>query len=60
LPGESWSPRSADTGFQTHRRNKLQPEIARTSNIRDYQMAKGKPKNLINRNQNYLASSRKK
>ena len=57
LPGESWSPRSADTGLQTHRRNKLQPETARTFNARDYQMAKGKHKNLTNRNQDYLASS---
>jgi hypothetical protein len=57
LPGESWSPRSADTGLQTHRKNKLQPETARTSNIRDYQMAKSKHKNLTNRNQDYLASS---
>jgi hypothetical protein len=29
----------------------------KTSNTRDYQMAKGKCKNLANRNQNYLASS---
>jgi hypothetical protein len=56
LPGESWSPRSADTGLQTHRRNKLQPET-RTSNTRDYQVAKGKCKNLTNRNQDYLATS---
>jgi hypothetical protein len=35
LPGESLSPRSAGTGLQTHRRNKLQPETARTSNTRD-------------------------
>jgi hypothetical protein len=57
LPGESWSPRSADTGLQTHRRNKLHPETARTSNTRDYQMVKGKCKNLTNRIQDYLASS---
>jgi beta-lactamase class A len=56
LPGESWSLRSADTGLQTHRRNKLQPETARTSNTRDYQKVKGKHKNLTNRNQDYLAS----
>jgi hypothetical protein len=37
--------------------NKLQPETARTSNIRDYQMAKDKLKHLTNRNQGYLASS---
>ena len=57
LPGENWSPRSADTGLQTHGRNKLQPEIARTSNNRDYQISNGKCKNLTNRNQDYLASS---
>jgi hypothetical protein len=57
LPGESWSPRRADTSLQTDRRNKLQPEIARTSNTRDKQMAKGKCKNLTNRNQDYMASS---
>ena len=57
LPGESWSPRSADKVLQTHRRDKLQPETARSSNTRDYQMAKGKWKNLTNRNQDYLASS---
>jgi hypothetical protein len=50
LPGESCSPRSA--GLQTHRRNKLQPETARTSNTRDNKVA-----NLTNRNQDYLASS---
>jgi hypothetical protein len=42
---------------QNHRRNKLQPETARTSNTRDYQMAKGKCKNLTNRNQDHLVSS---
>ena len=49
--------RSADTGLHTHRRNKLQPETDRTSNARDGQMAKGKHKNLTNKNQDYLASS---
>jgi uncharacterized protein YeaO (DUF488 family) len=57
LPGESWSPRSADTGLQTHRRNKLQPEPARTYNTRDCQMPKGKCKNLTNRKQDNLAIS---
>ena len=57
LPGKSWSLRSADTGLQTHNRNKLQPETARILNTRDYQMTKGKCKNLNNRNQDYLASS---
>jgi hypothetical protein len=45
------------TEDDTHRRNKLQPETARTSNSRDYQMVKGKCKNLSNRNQDYSASS---
>ena len=53
LPGEDWSPRNTDTGLQMHRRNKLQPETARTSNTRDYQMAKGKCKNFTNKNQDY-------
>jgi hypothetical protein len=44
-------------GIETHLRNKLQPETARTSNTRDFQMAKGNHKNLNNRNQDYLASS---
>jgi hypothetical protein len=58
LPGESWSPKSADTGLQTHRMNKLQPKTARTSNTRDYHMVKGKPKNFTNTNQDYLTSSK--
>jgi hypothetical protein len=57
LPGEISSPRSADTGLKTQRRNKLQPETERTSNTRNYQIVKGKCKNLTNRNQDYLASS---
>ena len=50
-------PGSVDTGLQTHSRNKLHPETARTPNTRDYQIRKGKFKNLTNRNQDYLASS---
>jgi hypothetical protein len=57
LLGKSWSPRSADKDLHAHRRNKLQPETARTSNTRDYQIAKGKCKNLTYRNQDYLSSS---
>ena len=57
LPGESWSPRSADTGLQAHRRDKLKPETARSTNTRDNQMVKGKQKNLINSNYGYMASS---
>jgi hypothetical protein len=57
LPEESWSPRSAGTGLQTHRRSKLQLETAKTSTTRDYQIEKGKRKNFTNRNQDYLASS---
>ena len=44
-------------GLQTNRRKKLQPDTSRTSNTRDYQIAKGKCKNLTNRNQDNLASS---
>jgi hypothetical protein len=57
LPGESWCPRNPETGLQTHRRNKHQPETAKTTNTRDYQMVKGKCKNLTNKNHDYLASS---
>jgi hypothetical protein len=49
---KSWTPRSADRGKQNHRRNKLQPETAR-----DYQMAKGKHKDLTNRNKDHSPSS---
>jgi hypothetical protein len=57
LSGESWFLRSVDLGLQTNRRKKLQPDTSRTSNTRDYQIAKGKCKNLTNRNQDNLASS---
>jgi hypothetical protein len=56
-PGESWSPRSGDSGLEVHSRNKLQPGTPRPTNNRDNQMAKGKHKNLTNRNEDYLASS---
>jgi hypothetical protein len=49
--------RSADTGLQADRRDKLQPETARTTNTKDNQMARGKHKNITNRNQGYLTSS---
>ena len=57
LPEESWSPKSADTGLQAHRRNNLQPKKGRAVNTRDNQMAKGKCRNISNRNQGYLATS---
>jgi hypothetical protein len=57
LPRENWSPRSADTGLQAHRRDKLHPETARPTNTRDNQMAKGQNKKHTNRNQGYMASS---
>jgi hypothetical protein len=57
LPGESWSPRSADTGLQAHKRGKLKPETVRPTNTRGNQMSKGKSKNLINRNQGYTSPS---
>jgi hypothetical protein len=57
-PREIWSHRIADTGLQAHRRDKLQAEPARPTNIRDNQMVKGKPKKLNNRNQGYLPSRR--
>jgi len=61
LPRENWPLRSADkpkiTGSQAHRKDKLQSETARPTNTRDKQMARGKHKNLNNRNQGYLAPS---
>jgi hypothetical protein len=54
---ESWTPRPADRGYQNHSRNKLQPETTITTNARDYQMVKGKLKNIINRNQDQSPSS---
>ena len=53
-PRENWFPRSMDT--QACRRDKPKSETARPANTRDNQMAKGKCKNISNRNQN-LASS---
>ena len=59
LPGESWSPRRADSqaGLQVHKWDKLKAEKEKPNNTRDNQMAKGKHKKLTNRNQDYLASS---
>jgi hypothetical protein len=54
-PRENWSPRNTDT--QAYRRDKPQSETARPANTRDNQMARGKGKNMSNRNQGYLASS---
>jgi hypothetical protein len=54
-PGENWYPKSTDR--QTCRRNKPQSETAILANTRDNQMARGKGKNISNRNQGYLASS---
>ena len=53
----SWSTRIDDTGLQANRRDKLKPETARTTNTRDNQMAKGKHKNLTNRNQGCMVIS---
>jgi len=47
--------RSADT--QAYRRAKPHSESARQVNTRDNLMARGKQRNLSNRNQDYLASS---
>jgi hypothetical protein len=43
--------------IQDHRKNRLQPAIARSSSTRDNHMAGGKGKNISNRNQGYVASS---
>jgi len=54
-PGESQSPRSADT--QAYRRVKPLSETARPANARDNQMVRGKCKNISNRNWGHLTSS---
>jgi hypothetical protein len=51
---ENWSPRSTDTW--PCRRDKPKSETARPANTRNNQMAKGKHKNISNRNQYYFAS----
>jgi hypothetical protein len=43
---------------QDLRRDRLQSETARVSSTRDNQMVRGKCKNISNRNQGYLASSK--
>jgi hypothetical protein len=45
------------TSSLAHRRDKAQSEAARPASTRDNQMARGKHKNLKNRNQGYMASS---
>jgi hypothetical protein len=55
-PGENWSPRSTDT--QACRRDKPQSETAWPANTRDDHLVRGKGKNISNRNQGYLASSK--
>lgn len=61
LQGERWSPRCAFTpkitGSQAYRRGKLQSETERPTNIRNIHVARGKHKNLTNRNQDWLVSS---
>ena len=54
-PEKSCSLRSADS--QACRRDKSPSETARSANIRDNQMVRGKGKDISNRNQGYLASS---
>jgi len=53
-PRENWSSRSTDT--QACRRDKSQSENARSANARDNYIARGKGKNISNRNKGYLAS----
>jgi hypothetical protein len=46
-----------NTDTQACRRDKPKSETARPANTRDNQMAKGKHKNISNRNPDYLVSS---
>jgi hypothetical protein len=41
---------------QDHRKDRLQPDLARAGSTKDNQMAGGKHKNILNRNQGYSAS----
>ena len=52
------SPRGVVKGLQAHSRDKLQPERVGTINTRDNQMAKGKRRNVANRNQGNMAPSK--
>ena len=55
--GESISPKGAEPALQAYRRDKHQPEPTGPINTRDNQMAKGKHRNVTNRNQGNIASS---
>jgi hypothetical protein len=57
LPGVAGLTELLTQAYKAHRRDKLKPEIARPTNIRDNQMAKGRRKSITNRNQGYMASS---
>ena len=46
------------TGSQDHMRDRLQSDTARTVNTTDNQMARGKHKNISNRNQYYFTTSK--
>ena len=48
---ERRSPRVAEIGLQAHRRGKHQPVTAGPTNTKDNQVAKGKHRNIANRNQ---------
>ena len=52
------SHRGVETGLQAHRRDKYQLETAGPTNTRDNQMAKGKHRNVPNRNQDDMAPSK--
>ena len=57
MPGESRSPRVAEIDVQAHRRGKHQPVTAGPNNTRDNQMAKGRRRNVANRNQGNMVPS---
>ena len=57
VPGETYSSRGTEIALQAHRRFKHQPVTTGPTNTRDNQMAKGKRRNITNRNQGNMAPS---
>ena len=57
VPGDIRSPRFAEIGLLSNKRDKHQPVTAGPTNTSDNQMAKGKCRNVVNRNQENMAPS---
>ena len=57
VPGETQSSRGTEIALQAHRKFKHQTVTTAPNNTRDNQMAKGKCRNVTNRNQGNMAAS---